>query len=143
MEGELLYRNHFFTDGQIDGQTDRQLWWNQYASTTLLEGVYKRIFNAEKSLKNDPHPWGQNFMGESLVQNLMLKLNPCQLLTLKNDPGSHFYRWKMTQGVIFQRGHFLMLHRKLTLYGIWLTKVNENQWLTKFTFFYLFKTFIE
>ena len=24
-EEELLYRNHFFTDGQTDGQTDRQL----------------------------------------------------------------------------------------------------------------------
>ena len=40
----------------------------------------------------------------------MLKFEPCQLLTLKNDPGSHFYHWKMTRGVIFQRGHYLMLH---------------------------------
>ena len=84
-------------------------------STTSLAGVYKLIFNVEKSLKNDP-PGRQNFMGgvtfsRPVVQNLMLKFEPCQLLTLKNDLGSHFYRWKMTRGVIFQRGHYLMLQR--------------------------------
>ena len=93
----------------------RQLWWNQYTSTTSSAGVYKLISNVEKSLKNDP-PGSQNFMGGvtfswPVVQNLMLKFEPCQLLTLRNDPGSHFFRWKMTRGVIFQRGHYLMLHR--------------------------------
>ena len=58
------------------------------------KNVYKLIFNVEKSLKNDP-PGSQNFMGgvtfsRPVVQILMLKLEPCQLLTLKNDPGSHF-----------------------------------------------------
>ena len=61
----------------------------------FVGGVYKLIFNVEKSLKND-HPGSQNFMGgvtfsRPVVQNLMLKFEPCQLLTLKNDPGSHFY----------------------------------------------------
>ena len=104
------------TFSQTDRQMDRQLWWNQYTSTTSLAGVYKLIFNVEKSLKNDP-PGSQNFMGgvtfsRPVVHNLMLKFEPCQLLTLKNDPGSHFFRWKMTRGVIFQRGHYLMLHRQ-------------------------------
>ena len=80
---------------RTDEQTDRQLWLNQYTSTTSLAGVYKLIFNVEKSLKNDP-PGSQNFMGgvtfSPVVQNLMLKFEPCQLLTLKNDPGSHFFR---------------------------------------------------
>ena len=62
----------------------------------FVGGVDKLIFNVEKSLKNDP-PGSQNFMGgvtfsRPVVQNLMLKFEPCQLLTLKNDPGSHFYR---------------------------------------------------
>ena len=48
----------------------------------------------EKSLKNDPSG-SQNFMGgvtfsRPVVQNLMLEFEPCQLLALKNDPGSHF-----------------------------------------------------
>ena len=47
---------------RIDRWTDRPLWWNQYTSTTSLAGVYKLIFNVEKSLKNDP-PGSQNFMG--------------------------------------------------------------------------------
>ena len=55
--------------------------------------------------------WGGVTFSRPVVQNLMLKFEPCQLLTLKNDPGSQFYRWKMTRGVIFQRGHYLMLHR--------------------------------
>ena len=86
--------------------------------TAMVKPVYLHnfvgIFNVEKSLKNDP-PGSQNFMGgvtfsRPVVKNLMLKFEPCQLLTLKNDPGSHLYRWKMTRGVIFQRGHYLMLH---------------------------------
>ena len=49
-------------------------------------------------------PWRSKFHGRNnffttLVQNLMLKFEPCQLLTLKNVPRSHF-----------QRGHFFMLH---------------------------------
>ena len=83
----VIEQKPLFTDGQTDGQTDRhpQLRWR---------GVYKLIFNVEKSLKNDP-PGSQNFMGgvtfsRPVVQNLMLKFEPCQLLTLKNDPGSHF-----------------------------------------------------
>ena len=73
MEEELLYRNHFLTDGQTDGQIDRRLWCNQYTSTTSLAGVYKLIFNVEKSLKNDP-PGSQNFMGESLFHDLWFKI---------------------------------------------------------------------
>ena len=104
-EEELLYRNHFFTDGQTDGQTDRQLWWNQYTSTTSLAGVYKLIFNVEKSLKNDP-PWKSKFHGGShffttcgskfnvkiwTVSAFNVEKWPGEsLLTLKNDPGSHF-----------------------------------------------------
>ena len=92
----VIVQKPLFTDGQTDGQTDRQLWWNQYTSTTSLAGVYKLIFKVEKSLKNDPHG-SQNFMGgvtfsRPVVQNLMLKFEPCQLLTLNNDSGSHFYR---------------------------------------------------
>ena len=86
-------------------RTGRQLLWNQYTSTTSLAGVYKLIFNVEKSLKNDP-PGSQNFMGgvtfsRPVVQNLMLKFGTVSafnvekwpgesLLTLKNDSGSHF-----------------------------------------------------
>ena len=73
MEEELLYRNHFFTDGQTDGQTDMQLWWNQYTSTTSLAGVYKLIFNVEKSFKIEP-PGSQIFMGESLFHDLWFKI---------------------------------------------------------------------
>ena len=85
---------HRRTDKWMDRQPDRQPWWNQYTSTTSLAGQYKLIFNVEKSLKNDP-PWRSKFHGgvtfsRPLVQYLMLKFDPCQLLTLKNDPGSHF-----------------------------------------------------
>ena len=58
---------------RTDRWTDRQLWWNQYTSKTSLAGLYKLIFNVEKSLKNDP-PGSQNFMGESLFHNLWLKI---------------------------------------------------------------------
>ena len=121
--------------------TDRQPWWNQYTSKTSLAGVYELIFNVDESLKNDPPggqaprkhqgtrwkvrkiiasliklvskvSWGVTF-SRPLVQNLMLNFDTCQLLTLKNNPWSHFKRWKMTRGVIFQRGHFLMLHRPM------------------------------
>ena len=113
---------------RTDRWTDRQLWWNQYTSTTSLARVYKIIFNVEKSLKNYP-PGSQNFMGgvtfsRPVVQNLMLKFEPCQLLTLKNDPGSHFKRWKMTRGVIFQRGHYLMLHRHIISNSSWVHCTN-------------------
>ena len=85
------------TDRQMDRQTDSYGETSTlYISTASLAGVYKLIFNEEKSLKNDP-PGSQNFMGgvtfsRHVVQNLILKFEPCQLLTLKNDPGSHFYR---------------------------------------------------
>ena len=79
------------TARQTGGQTDSH--GETVYLHTSLAGVYKLIFNLEKSLKNDP-PRDQNFMGVTfsrpLVQNLMLKIDPCQLLTLKNDPGSHF-----------------------------------------------------
>ena len=99
MEEELLYRKHFFTDGQTDGQTD----WQAYGQTSIVKPVYlhnfvggdiQTFFNVEKSLKKWP-PWRSKFhlgvtFSRSLVQNLMLEFEPCQLLTLTNDPGSHF-----------------------------------------------------
>ena len=98
MEEEILYRNYFFLSQQTYGQTDRHSWWNQYTSITSLAGVYKLIFNLEKSLKNDP-PGGQNFTGghffTTFDSKFMLNFEPCQLLTFKNDPRSHFLRWKM------------------------------------------------
>ena len=118
MEEELLYRNPLFTDGQTDGQTDRQ--------TVMVKPVYLHIFVGrgiqtyfecgEIVEKWPPPPGSQNFMGgvtfsRPVVQNLTLQFEPCKLLTLKNDPGSPFYRWKIIRGVIFHRGHYLMLHR--------------------------------
>ena len=64
--------------------------------TTSLAG-YKNLFSMWRNRwKMTPPPlWCQNFMvgvtfSRPFVQNLMLKFDPCQLLTLKNDPGSHF-----------------------------------------------------
>ena len=90
---------------QTDRQMDIQILWNQYTSTSSLAGVYKLIFNVEKSLKNDP-PGSQNFMGGShFFTTSGSKFNvkiwtvsafndekwPGEsFVTLKNDPGSHF-----------------------------------------------------
>ena len=74
-------------------------------------------------------PGGQNFMrgvtfSRPLVQNLRLKFDPCQLWTLKNDPGVIFNveKWpgesfltlKNDPGSHFSTGSFLMLHRRKT-----------------------------
>ena len=118
---------------QTDRQTDRQ--------TAIVKPVYlenfvyggiQTYFQYGNIVEKWP-PGGQNFMGgvtfsRPVVQYLMLKFEPCQLLTLKNDPGSHFERWKMTPGVIFQRGHFLMLHLSIvekarhTYFNLWWKK---------------------
>ena len=102
------------TDRQMNRQTD------SYGETSIpLQLRWRRYTNLFSMWRNRwkmTPPGGQNFMGKvtfsrPVVQNLMLKFEPCQILTLKNDPGSHFSCWKMTRGVIFQRGHYLMLHR--------------------------------
>ena len=92
------------TDRQMDRQSDR------YGETSIppstsLAGVYKLIFNVEKSLKNDP-PWKSKIHGGShffttcgskfnvkiwTVSAFNVEKWPGEsLLTLKNDPRSHF-----------------------------------------------------
>ena len=74
MEEELLYRDHFFTDGQTDGKTDRQ--------TAMVKPVYlqnfvgggiQTYFQYGEVVKNWP-PGGQNYMGESLFHDLRFKI---------------------------------------------------------------------
>ena len=116
IEEELWYWNHFFTDGQTDGQTETAIVKPVYLHNFGGGGI-QTYFQCGELVEKWP-TWRSKFHGgvtfsRPLVQNLMLKFDPGQLLTLKTDPGSHFFRWKMTLGVIFQRVHFLMLHRLL------------------------------
>ena len=115
------------TFSQTDRQMDRQpAMVKPVYLHNFVGGGIQTYFQCGKIVEKWP-PGSQNFMGgvtfsRPVVQNLMLKFEPCQLLTLKNDPGSRFYRWKMTLGVIFQRGHYLMLHRAPTPWaarGLW------------------------
>ena len=91
MEEELLYRNHFFTDKQTDKQT--AIVKPVYLQNFVCGGI-QTYFQYGDIVEKWP-PGGQNFMAgvtfsRPVVQYLMLKFEPCQLLTLKNDPGSHF-----------------------------------------------------
>ena len=110
MEEELWYRNHFFTDGQTHGQTARQPRWKQFTSTTSLAGVYKRIFNVGKSLKNaPPPPWRSIFHGGSnffttFGSKFNTKIWPVSAFTFKNDPESHFNVAKNDPGSHFSTG---------------------------------------
>ena len=106
MEEELLYRNHFFTDGQTNGQTDRE--------TAMVKPVYlhnfvgggiQTYFQCGEIVEKLP-PLRSNFHGGShffttcgskfnvKIWNVSAfnveKLPGESLLTLKNDPGSHF-----------------------------------------------------
>ena len=91
MEEELLYRNHFFTDRQTDRQAAMV---KPVYIHNFVGGGIQTYFKCGEIFEKWP-PRGQNFMGgvtfsRPLVQNLTSKLEPYQLLTLKNDPGSHF-----------------------------------------------------
>ena len=82
-----------FTDGQTDGQTETAMVKPVYLHNFVGRGIHT-YFQRGEIVENDL-PGGQNFIGgvtfsRPLVQNLMLKFDPCQLFTLKNDPGSHF-----------------------------------------------------
>ena len=116
MEEELLYRNHFFT-GRTDRWTDRQkAMVKPVYLHNFVGGGIQTYFQCGEIVEKWP-PWKSKFHGGSHFFTTcgskfnVKKFEPCQLLTLKKDPGSHFFRWKMTRGVIFQRGHYLMLHR--------------------------------
>ena len=104
MEEELLYRNHFFTDGQTDGQTD------SYGETSMylhkcIGGGTQTYFQCGEIVEKWP-PWMSKFHGGShffttcgskfnvkiwTVSAFNVEKWPGEsLLTLKNDPGSHY-----------------------------------------------------
>ena len=109
MEEELWYRNHFFTDGQTDGQTciqrDRQ---TAVVKTEYLHnfvgGGMQTYFQCGEIVEKLPLEvkisWGSNFF-TTFGSKFNVKIWPVStfnvekwhgesFLTLKNDPGSHF-----------------------------------------------------